>query len=117
MDTKKQEEIKEIQVVEEGDKQSDLIVMLSNPIENDFGKQITMIDLNGLQAVTGAVLQEANRIYDKRNPGMTIMKEIEMDYLFILAHLVTGYSIDFFYSLPLKDCMKVKNALLIYLNS
>lgn len=117
MDTRNQEEIKEIKVVEEGNKQSELVVMLSNPTEDDFGKQIDMIDLNGLQSVTGTVLAEANRIYEKRNPGMTIMKEIEMDYLFILAHLVTGYSIDFFYNLPLKDCMKVKNALLIYLNS
>jgi len=112
-----QKEVHELKIVEEGTKQTELVVMLSNPAEDDFGKQIDMIDLNALQSVTGTVLAEANRIYEKRNPGMTIMKEIEMDYLFILAHLITGYSIDFFYNLPLKDCMKVKNALLIYLNS
>lgn len=91
---------------EESDLVDIMVVKLSKPYKFE-GKEITELDLNNLEDLTGADMIEINRMM-KRRGNTDASPEITLEFAFFAAFKATGLSLEFFYSLSMKDSMRVK---------
>lgn len=80
------------------------------------GKQYTEIDLNSLEDLTGADLDEAENMLLKVNKP-SVVPEMSITYLFFLAAKATGQPQEFFTQLPAHESLKVKRAVMGFLNA
>ncbi len=71
------------------------------------GKEIAEIDLNSLESLTGADMITINRMMKKRG-NTDASPEITMEFAFFAAMQATGMPLEFFYSLSMKDSMRIK---------
>ena len=83
-----------------------MVVELSKPYKFE-GQEITQLDLNKLEELTGADMIAINRMMKKRG-NTDASPEITMEFAFFAAMQATGYPLEFFYGLSMKDCMNVK---------
>lgn len=90
-------------------KNNDLIIHLDKPYKFE-GSEHTIIDLNGLEDVTGAQLAKVE------NKVTALVPELTLDYALLLAAEVTGQPIEFYKSLPGKGALKVKRTVSSFLN-
>lgn len=101
---------------EEGMNAADFMdVKLSKPYKFE-GKEITELDLNKLEDLTGADMIAINRMMKKRG-NTDASPELTMEFAFFAAMQATGLPLEFFYALSMKDSMKVKtrvNYFLVY---
>ncbi len=70
-------------------------------------QEITEIDLNKLEDLTGADMLAINRMMKKRG-NTDASPEMTMDFAFFAAMQATGLPLEFFYNLNMKDSMAVK---------
>lgn len=90
-------------------------IQLSKPYRFD-GKEITELDLSGLEELTGADMLAINRMM-KRRGNVDASPEVTMEFAMYAAMQATTLPLEFFHSLNMKDCMKVKarvNYFLVY---
>ena len=88
--------------------ESKWLVTLDPPFTFE-GKEHTVIDLQGIDALTGNDLIKASDILQKSGHTPLIV-EMDTEYLLICAHLATGLPLEFFKALPARAAIKVKNA-------
>lgn len=72
------------------------------------GESYESIDLSGLEDVKAADMIEAQKVLS-RSGELTSTPELSMNYACLIAHRVTGKPIEFFYNLPAKEAVKLKN--------
>lgn len=72
------------------------------------GESYDSIDLSGLEDVKAADMIEAQKVIS-RSGELTSTPELSMNYACLIAHRVTGKPIEFFYNLPAKEAVKLKN--------
>lgn len=94
--------IEETQVIEYGD-----VVLLSKPYKFE-GKRYENLDLSGLENIKARDMIEANRVHDRAG-GFSLVPEMSMEYTLLIASRATGLPIEFFYGLPPKDAIRIKN--------
>lgn len=72
------------------------------------GQEITEVDLNALENLTGADMIAINRMMKKRG-NTDASPEMTMEFAFFAAFQTTGLPLEFFYQLNAKDSMKIKS--------
>lgn len=72
------------------------------------GREISELDLNKLEKLTGADMISINRMMKKRG-NTDASPEITMEFAFFAAMQATGLPLEFFYGLSMKDSMRVKS--------
>lgn len=91
---------------EEGRETDFMVVKLSRPYRFE-GKEITEVDLNGLEDLTGADMISIGRMMRKRG-NTDASPEVTMEFSFFAAMQATGMPLEFFYGLSMKDSMRIK---------
>jgi len=74
------------------------------------GKEYTEVDLSGLEDMTAADLTAVETQYGKRHPG-SAMPELKTEYALMMAARAAKQPIEFFYGLPMREALKVKNGI------
>ena len=77
------------------------------------GKEITQIDLTGLEDVTATDLIKASA-YTRRKGVTATMPETTLEFCIFVAAQVAGLPIEFFERLKARDALKVKNAVFAF---
>ena len=99
---------KEVEVVEKSEiVEIDDLVILSKPYKFE-GKEYENVDLSGMKNIKAIDMIEAQKIYD-RSGGFSIMPEMTMEYALVIASRASKHPIEFFYSLPPIDAIRIKN--------
>ena len=83
-----------------------MVVQLSKSYKFE-GKEITEIDLNKLENLSGADVIAINRMMKKRG-NTDASPEMTMEFAFFAAMQAAELPLEFFYGLSMKDSMKVK---------
>ena len=86
---------------------ADTHVKLSKIYEFE-GRQISEIDLSGLEDLTADDLIQAGKTYTSAG-NMSAIRELDLEYTLYVAMLKTGLPIEFFHQLSARDAMKIKN--------
>ena len=105
----------EIEVKEDTEEVDFMMVKLSKPYKFE-GQEIKELDLNGLEDMKGADMLAINRMM-KRRGNTDASPEMTMEFAFFAAMQATGYPLEFFNVLSMKDCMKVKTRVNYFLVS
>lgn len=92
-----------------------LIVTFNKPYTFE-GKEYKEVDLSGIEDLTGNDLLEVDKISSAAN-AVALVPEMTLSYNAAIAARVSKQPIEFFYQLPAKDALKVKNAVMTFLNS
>ena len=84
-----------------------MVVELSKKYKFE-GQEITEVDLNALENLTGTDMIAINRMMKKRG-NTDASPEMTMEFAFFAAFLATGLPLEFFYQLNAKDSMRIKS--------
>lgn len=87
-------------------------VVLSKPYEYE-GNTFESIDLVGLENLKTSDMIDANKFLE-RSGTFSLSPELTMEYACFMASKVTGKPIEFFYNLPPRDGIKVKNRVTVF---
>mgnify|MGYP001025553614 CR=1 FL=1 len=79
------------------------------------GKEYTSIDLSGIDDLSGNDLLEADKIYSASGQFSPV-PELTLAYTFAIASRATKLPLEFFYNLPAREALKVKNEVVRFLN-
>lgn len=79
------------------------------------GKQYEKLDLTGLEELTGEDMIAVNRIMSRTSPGSDVMPEVSLEYACNLAARAAKLPAEFFFRLPPREAMKVKNRVMAFL--
>ena len=90
-----------------------LVVTLKNPYHFE-GKEYTEIDLTTLESLTTNDMIAAERHYS-RHTAISAMPELSFEYSMELAARATKLPVEFFFGLPPREGMKVKNRVASFL--
>lgn len=75
---------------------------------NFEGKIYKEVDLSGLEDIKAIDMIEASKLYE-RSGGFSIAPELQMEYAMIIASKAAKKPVEFFYGLPPRDAIAVKN--------
>ncbi len=103
---KEREAVAEENLENEGGEVDFMLVPLSKPYRFE-GKEIKEVDLNGLENLTGADMITINRMMKKRG-NTDASPELTLEFAFFASMQATDLPLEFFYSLTMKDSMRVK---------
>jgi len=99
---------REVEVIENGEIiEVDNVVKLTKPYKFE-GNEYTEVELSGLENITARDMIEANRMHD-RSGGFSFMPELSMEYALVIASRASKHPIEFYYGLPPRDALRVKN--------
>lgn len=84
-----------------------LKIKLSKPFTFE-GKEYTEIDLSHLEEMNYIDLKECDLLYSRIRQGKAVTKEIDTDYIFIVAAKALNVPMEFFTELSFKDSTKVE---------
>lgn len=88
-----------------------LVIKLNKPVDFE-GETHENIDLSGLETITASDLADVeSEVMD------SMMPELTMKYALLLAARATGHPFELFKSLPARDGLKVKRAVMNFLNN
>lgn len=110
------EETEEIETDSEEISAEDYLKIALSKTYKFEGKEISELDLNKLEELTGADILAINRMMKKRGNADTT-PELTMEFAFYAAMRACKLPLEFFHGLSMKDSMKVKtrvNYFLIY---
>ncbi|NDO20192.1 hypothetical protein FMM68_11095 [Lachnospiraceae bacterium MD329] len=107
--------VKEI-VIDEAEEKLDNIIKLSRTYRLD-GEEIDTIDLSKIEEMNAITMQEADHIYRKITKTPATMPETTYDYAIAVAHILTGYPIEFFRKIGGNDLTKIKLRIVNFLYS
>ena len=80
------------------------------------GESYENIDLSGLEDVKAADMIEAQKVLS-RSGELTSTPELSLSYACFIAQRITGKPIEFFYNLPAKEDVKLKNIVSVFFYS
>ncbi len=112
---KENELLKDENVTEETDIEDFMVVEFSKTYKFE-GEEISKLDLNKLDDMTGSDMIAINRMMKKRG-NTDASPEMTMEFAFFASMQATELPLEFFYGLSMKDSMKVKirvNYFLLY---
>lgn len=66
------------------------------------------VDLSGIENLRGRDMVKASKDM-ARSGDISVMPEMSMEYAFMMAAKAADLPVEFFYDLPPKECIKVKN--------
>ncbi len=86
-----------------------------NPLVVKFGRTVHFedetydsVDLSGLETLTGRDMVMTSKTL-ARSGDVSMLPEMSMEYAFLMAAKAAKLPVEFFYNLPPKECIKVKN--------
>lgn len=91
------------------------LIKLTKPYQFE-GAEHKEIDITEIESLTSDDLVDAEAIFNSTG-GFAMMPEISPMYTFIIASKATKLPLEFFRKLPIRDGLKVKNAVVGFLNS
>ena len=91
------------------------VLKFSKPYEFE-GERYNEIDLSGLEELSSSDLIKAQKIMERQGT-VSFMPEMTLEYACIVASLSTKQPIEFFKCLPAKEGIKLKNKIMVFLNS
>lgn len=74
------------------------------------------VDLSGIENLRGRDMVKASKDM-ARSGDISVMPEMSMEYAFMMAAKAADLPVEFFYDLPPKECIKVKNRVTNFLYS
>lgn len=74
------------------------------------------VDLSGIENLRGRDMIKASKDM-ARSGDISVMPEMSMEYAFMMAAKAADLPVEFFYELPPKECIKVKNRVTNFLYS
>lgn len=74
------------------------------------------VDLSGIENLRGRDMVKASKDM-ARSGDISVMPEMSMEYAFMMAAKAADLPVEFFYELPPKECIKVKNRVTNFLYS
>ena len=86
---------------------SERVRKLRYPVTFD-GKEITEIDLSGLENLNGRDLKEVDRLFRMTGGAGVQVKELNSTYLLMVASRATGYPLELFEELNFKDASMIE---------
>lgn len=95
------------------EEESTLVIQFKKPYRFE-GKEYTEVDLSELETMTAADLTAVETQYGKRHPGST-MPELKTEYAIMMAARAAKQPVEFFYGLPMREALKVKNRITVFL--
>lgn len=107
--------VKEI-VIDEAEEKLDNIIKLSRTYKLD-GEEIDTIDLTKIEDLNAVTMQKADNIYRKITKTPASMPETTYDYAIAVAHILTGYPVEFFRQIGANDLTKIKLRVVNFLYS
>lgn len=107
--------VKEI-VIDETEEKLDNIIKLSRTYSLD-GEEIDTIDLTKIEDLNAIQMQRADNIYRKITKNVATMPETTYDYAIAVAHILTGYPVEFFRKIGANDLTKIKTRVVNFLYS
>lgn len=107
--------VKEI-VIDEAEEKLDNIIKLSRTYSLD-GEEIDTIDLTKIEDLNAIQMQKADNIYRKITKNVATMPETTYDYAIAVAHILTGYPVEFFRKIGANDLTKIKLRVVNFLYS
>lgn len=105
--------VKEITVSEDEEK-IDNVIELSTCYRFE-GETIDKIDLTGIEDLNAATMQKAEQIYRKITKNVSTTPELTLDYALAIAHILTGYPLEFLKQMNGKDATKIKMCVINFL--
>lgn len=94
----------------------DHYVFLSKPYTFEDEEAVKVIDLSGLEGLSGDDLIAIDKIYTSEG-NLAPVPEMTIGYTTLIAARVTSKPVEFFRKLPARDVIKVKGAVFGFLNS
>jgi len=113
--TEAKKPVKEI-VIDEAEEKLDNIIKLSRTYRLD-GEEIDTIDLTKIEDMNAITMQKADNIYRKITKTPASMPETTYDYAIAVAHILTGYPVEFFRQIGANDLTKIKLRVVNFLYS
>lgn len=107
--------IKEI-IIDEAEEKLDNIIKLSRTYRLDR-EEIDTIDLTKIEDLNAITMQKADNIYRKITKTPASMPETTYDYAIAVAHILTGYPVEFFRQISANDLTKIKLRVVNFLYS
>lgn len=107
--------VKEINI-DESEEKLDNIIKLSRTYRLD-GEEIDTIDLTKIEDLNAIQMQKADNIYRKITKTPASMPETTYDYAIAVAHILTGYPVEFFRQIGANDLTKIKLRVVNFLYS
>lgn len=107
--------VKEINI-DEAEEKLDNIIKLSRTYRLD-GEEIDTIDLTKIEDLNAITMQKADNIYRKITKTPASMPETTYDYAIAVAHILTGYPVEFFRQISANDLTKIKLRVVNFLYS
>lgn len=95
--------------------ENQMVIKLAKPYHFE-DQTYTEIDLSGLENLTGRDMVAVSKTLTRQG-DVSMIQEMSMDYALIMASKATGQPVEFFYNLPPKECIKVKNRVTNFLYS
>lgn len=92
----------------------DYVVKFKKPYEFER-KVYEEVDLSGLDNLSATDMIAVQRILQRNNRGADLMPELSMDYALEMAARAASLPSEFFYGLPAREAMKVKNRVVGFL--
>lgn len=100
-------ETSEIKTSEVNDEEIELVIKFKKPYKFE-GKEISEIDLTGLENITGNDMVQVNKTLSRQGQ-VPMLQEMQLEYAQEMAARVTGIPVEFFKVLSAKHSMKLKN--------
>lgn len=100
-------ETTEIKTNEVKDEEIELVIKFKKPYQFE-GKEISEIDLTGLENITGNDMVQVNKTLSRQGQ-VPMLQEMQLEYAQEMAARVTGMPVEFFKGLSAKHSMKLKN--------
>lgn len=101
---------------DEEEEKLDNVITLSQPY-NYEGEVIETLDLTKIEDLNAIQMQKADNIYRKLTKNVSTTPELTYDYAIAVAHVLTGYPLEFFRKISAKDLTKIKTRVINFLYS
>ena len=94
----------------------DNVITLSQSYDFE-GEIIETLDLTKIEDLNAIQMQKADNIYRKLTKNVSTTPELTYDYAIAVAHVLTGYPLEFFKKISAKDLTKIKTRVINFLYS
>lgn len=102
-----EKETKKVEVLTGEVEENQLVVKFARPV-NFEDSTYDSVNLSGLENLTGRDMVMVSKAM-ARGGDISVIPEMSMEYAFMMAAKATDLPVEFFYALPPKESIKVKN--------
>lgn len=100
--------------VDDTDDDDNLIIKFKKPYKFE-GKEYTELDLTALEDLTAQDMIDVERKLNRSSAGINVMPEVTDEYALEMAARAAKLPIEFFYQLPQRESIRVKNRYMAFL--